>query len=94
MTGKERRQQLLDVGRHLFAERGLDGATMSDVAAATGIPRATLYYHFASKEEVFSYMCGTVLDALYQAVAEALQSNGNAATAQRIRTGNGTDWLL
>jgi TetR/AcrR family transcriptional regulator len=67
----------------LFAERGLDGATMSDVAAATGIPRATLYYHFASKQEIFSYMCGTVLDALYQAVADALQSNGNAATRLR-----------
>jgi AcrR family transcriptional regulator len=42
----------------LFAERGLDGATMSDIAEVTGIPRATLYYHFEGKEAV-CYRAGT-----------------------------------
>ena len=56
----------------LFAERGLDGATMSDIAEATGIPRATLYYYFEGKEAVFACMCGLVLDRFEEVLAAAL----------------------
>lgn len=63
----------------LFAERGLDGAKMSDIAAATGIPRATLYYHFEGKEAVFSYMHTIVFEAFEEAVGAALKGPGNAA---------------
>jgi len=63
----------------LFAERGLDGATMSDIAAATGIPRATLYYHFDGKEAVFAYICDRVFAEFEEAVAAALSGPGSAA---------------
>ena len=63
----------------LFAERGLDGATMSDIAAATGIPRATLYYHFDGKEAVFACICDRVFCEFEEAVAAALSGPGSAA---------------
>jgi TetR/AcrR family transcriptional regulator len=63
----------------LFAERGLDGATMSDIAEATGIPRATLYYHFEGKEAVFACLCARVFDEFEEAVAVALSGPGSAA---------------
>jgi AcrR family transcriptional regulator len=63
----------------LFAERGLDGATMSDIAGATGIPRATLYYHFDGKEAVFACMCDRVFCEFEEAVAAALSGPGAAA---------------
>ncbi len=36
MTGTQRREQLLDVGRHLFAERGFEGASIEEMAARAG----------------------------------------------------------
>jgi AcrR family transcriptional regulator len=63
----------------LFAERGLDGATMSDIAEATGIPRATLYYHFEGKEAVFAGICARVFDEFEEAIAVALSGPGSAA---------------
>ena len=63
----------------LFAERGLDGATMSDIAEVTGIPRATLYYYFGGKEAVFACMCGLVLDRFEEAISAALSVPGPAA---------------
>ncbi len=63
----------------LFAERGLDGATMSDIAKVTGIPRATLYYYFEGKEAVFARMCALVLDRFEEAVSGALDGAGSAA---------------
>lgn len=49
-----------------FAKRSIDGTRMEDIAAATGIPRATLYYHFASKEEILTWL----LERLLQRLAE------------------------
>jgi TetR/AcrR family transcriptional regulator len=63
----------------LFAERGLDGATMSDIAAITGIPRATLYYYFEGKEAVFACMAALVMDGFEEALTVALSGTGSAA---------------
>ena len=37
-----------------FKSRGLDNATMEEIASESGLGKATLYYYFRSKEEVFS----------------------------------------
>ena len=37
----------------LFAQNGVDAVSMRDVADACGITAAALYYHFASKEELY-----------------------------------------
>src|SRR5689334_18000322 len=63
----------------LFAERGLDGAPMSDIAEVTGIPRATLYYYFEGKEAVFACLCGLVLDRFEEVIPAALSEPGPAA---------------
>jgi TetR/AcrR family transcriptional regulator len=63
----------------LFAERGIEGTTMSDIAEATGIPRATLYYYFEGKEAVFAGICGLVLDGFEAAIAAAIAGPGPAA---------------
>jgi AcrR family transcriptional regulator len=62
----------------LFAERGLDGTKTEDIAAATGIPKATLYYYFEGKEQVLSFIFGVVLDAVGRAVASAVEGPGDA----------------
>ena len=63
----------------LFAERGLDGATMSEIAGVTGIPRATLYYYFDGKESVFACMCALALDRFEEVLSAALSGTGTAA---------------
>jgi TetR/AcrR family transcriptional regulator len=67
----------------LFAERGLDGTKTEDIAAATGIPKATLYYYFEGKEQVLTYIFGVVLDAVGRAVASAIEGPGDAPERMR-----------
>jgi TetR/AcrR family transcriptional regulator len=67
----------------LFAERGLDGTKTEDIAAATGIPKATLYYYFEGKEQVLSFIFGVVLDAVQRAVTSAIEAPGDAAERMR-----------
>jgi AcrR family transcriptional regulator len=47
------RARLLDAAYELFAQRGLHGATLADVAASAGMTTGAIYGNFASKEELF-----------------------------------------
>ena len=51
---KMRQERILDGALEVFKSKGLDGATMDEIAARSGFGKATLYYYFHSKEEVFT----------------------------------------
>ncbi len=43
------RSLIIDAARTLFARRGLEGATVREVAEAAGVNNAMIYYHFTDK---------------------------------------------
>jgi AcrR family transcriptional regulator len=47
------RAALLDAAAEVFARRGLDGATLEEIAETAGFTRGAVYHHFASKEDLF-----------------------------------------
>ena len=58
-----------------------DDVRMDDIAKASGIPRATLYYHFSSKNEVLAFLLQGVLADLRVSVAKAARS-GDTTSAR------------
>ncbi|MCQ6554662.1 TetR/AcrR family transcriptional regulator [Streptomyces sp. C10-9-1] len=46
------RELILEAAGEVFAERGYDGATISDVYSRAGLTKGAFYFHFASKEEL------------------------------------------
>ncbi len=67
----------------LFADSGLDATKMEDIAAATGVPKATLYYYFAGKEDILAFLFHEVLDEVARAIDGAVRSGGTAADRLR-----------
>lgn len=65
----------LGAAAELFAEHGVDQTKIEDIAAATGIPKATLYYYFAGKEEILAFLFRDVLNRVADEVAIAVQSD-------------------
>jgi TetR/AcrR family transcriptional regulator len=59
MAGSERRAQLIEVALTLFSEKGFDGVTTKQIAAAAGVTEAVIFRHFPTKQ------------VLYQAVLES-----------------------
>jgi len=55
MTGKQRREQLLDIGRRLFAERGFEGTSIEEIAARAGVSKPVVYEHFGGKEGLYAW---------------------------------------
>ncbi|WP_286166588.1 TetR/AcrR family transcriptional regulator [Arthrobacter sp. AQ5-05] len=53
MTGVQRRLQLIDISRHLFSLRGVDGTTIEEIARAAGVSKPVVYEHFGSKEALY-----------------------------------------
>ena len=54
MTGRERREQLVQVGRTLFAERGFDGTSIEEIAARAKVSKPVVYEHFGGKEGLYA----------------------------------------
>ena len=51
-------QQILDAAEHLFAQRGLYGVTLKEVAARVGIHTSLVHYYFADKNDLFEQVIG------------------------------------
>lgn len=66
-----RRRLILDGAWTVFAEHGLDGATMREIAAASGCTTGAIYPLFASKEAIYGALLGDSLQRLHAAVAAA-----------------------
>ncbi|MFG2201925.1 TetR family transcriptional regulator [Kitasatospora sp. NPDC048715] len=64
------RGRLVEAGAVLFDRRGYAGATLGEIAAAAGVTKGALYFHFASKEELARAVSGQAERSLRSACAE------------------------
>ena len=64
MSTVKTRNHLIDVARKLFAQKGLNGTTMNDIAKTSGKGRRTLYAYFANKEDIYSAVIKTEVDRI------------------------------
>src|SRR5699024_4504783 len=72
LTGKERRQQLVEIGRELFAERGFDATSVEEIAARAGVSKPVVYEHFGGKEGVYAVVVDREMRTLLDMMGEAL----------------------
>jgi AcrR family transcriptional regulator len=72
MTGKERREQLLDIGRTLFAERGFEGTSVEEIAHKAGVSKPVVYEHFGGKEGLYAVVVDREMRQLLDMVTSAL----------------------
>ncbi|MFC4033767.1 TetR family transcriptional regulator [Streptomyces polygonati] len=72
MTGKERREQLLAIGRALFAERGFEGTSVEEIAHQAGVSKPVVYEHFGGKEGLYAVVVDREMQRLLDMVTGAL----------------------
>jgi AcrR family transcriptional regulator len=61
---------IVDKACGIFAEKGYHNASVRDVAAATGVSPAGLYYYFQSKEELLHLILESGLSSLMDRIRE------------------------
>jgi AcrR family transcriptional regulator len=57
-----------------------DDCRMDDIAQASGIPRATLYYYFAGKDEILAFLLDAMLADFSRRVEAAIEPIGDIRT--------------
>ena len=65
------RQRILDAAREIFAENGLEGASLRAIAARAGYTPAALYFHFNSREASYAELLRASLTDLAAVIAAA-----------------------
>ncbi len=72
-TKSERtRQRILDAAAEVLAERGYAEARLADIAARAGLQAGSLYYHFASRDELVGEILRLGIENSWDRVATAV----------------------
>ncbi len=61
---RNRRDVLLSAALEGFAQRGYDGTSVAELAAATGMSKAAVSYHFPTKNDLLHALADPLLDGL------------------------------
>jgi len=69
---KKKRELILQIARKLFARYGLKKTSVDDIATEARIGKATIYYYFKSKQEIFKDVVERELAILKNAIREAI----------------------
>ncbi len=80
MTGHERREQLPDVGRALFADKGFEAVSVEEIAAKAGVSKPVVYEHFGGKEGLYAVLVDREMNDLLASISDAL----TAGTARAL----------
>ncbi len=72
MTGKERREQLVHVGRKLFAEKGFEGTSVEEIASRASVSKPVVYEHFGGKEGLYAVVVDREIHDLLSSITGAL----------------------
>ncbi|MFF1529929.1 TetR/AcrR family transcriptional regulator [Cellulomonas sp. NPDC058312] len=77
MTAHQRREQLLDVSRRLFAEKGFEQTSVEEIASRAEVSKPVVYEHFGGKEGIYAVVVDREILALTDALSAALDEGGH-----------------
>jgi TetR/AcrR family transcriptional repressor of mexJK operon len=66
------RERILQVAREAFIERGYDAVSMQEIADASRVTKAAIYYHFRDKQELLEAVVIAEMQQLTRGVEEQL----------------------
>ena len=72
MTGQERLEQLLNVWRKLFSEKGFESVTVEEIAAKANVSKPVVYEHFGGKEGLYAVVVDREMNALLDSITDSL----------------------
>ncbi len=74
MTGPQRREQLLEVGAKLFADKGFEATSVEEIAAKANVSKPVVYEHFGGKEGLYAVVVDREIRTLLDGITEALRA--------------------
>lgn len=84
MTGTQRRQQLIEIGRSLFAERGYDATSVEEIAQRAQVSKPVVYEHFGGKEGLYAVVVDREMSMLLEMITASLTRNRSRVRLEQV----------
>ncbi len=82
---RDGRRIILDAAARILRRNGYKATTLRDIAAAVGIKAGSIYYHFASKDEIVAAVMNDGVERVQETVTRALAGlPATAGPAERL----------
>jgi AcrR family transcriptional regulator len=75
MSGADRREQLIDVARSVFAERGYVAASVEEIADRAEVSKPAIYEHFGGKDGLYEVIIGREVGHLIDRITASLEAS-------------------
>lgn len=73
------RERILEAAAQVFADSGYHGASVDDIATASGGSKGGIYFHFPGKREIFFALVNRFADRLLSDAHESIESEQSGA---------------
>lgn len=83
-NGTITRDRILQAALELFTLQGYEGARMDKIASMVGINKASLYFHFKSKEEIFRELFRDILNKYQTMLTRAIHDTKGKGCKERL----------
>ncbi len=67
---KQTEEKIFEAAKAVFAERGMEGARMQEIADMAGINKSLLHYYFRTKEKLFSAVFDDLAELIFMKFAQ------------------------
>ena len=82
--GKNAREEILDAAAELFTSQGYASTSTRAIADAVGVRQASLYHHFATKDDILEALLSGTVDEPLQLAGELMVESGPPAARLHV----------
>jgi AcrR family transcriptional regulator len=83
MSSAARREQIIEMAVTAFAESGIEGTSVEELAASAGVSKPLIYEHFGSKEGLYAVVVDREMRALLEMISNTLEAGRPRVRAER-----------
>ena len=84
MTGTQRREQLVQIARSLFAERGYDATSIEEISQRAQVSKPVVYEHFGGKEGLYAVVVDREMSTLNEMIKLSLTNNRSRVRIESV----------
>lgn len=93
-SARQTERAFIEVATTLFAQKGFNGTSISDLAQELGLTTASLYYHVSSKQELLLRVLATGMSDFLHRLEGVVQGSGSSRDKLRIAIENHLEFVL
>src|SRR3954447_16639155 len=72
LSASDRRAQLIEVGRTVFAKRGFEATSVEEIADRAKVSKPIVYEHFGGKEGLYAVIVDREMEYVVRRITEAI----------------------